>query len=97
MARHGKKYLEAAKQIDETREYSPIEALALIKNVAFANFDETVEVHARLGIDPRQAEQAVRSTVTLPHGTGTVVRVLVFAAGEAERIALEDGDDYAGS
>ncbi|MDQ2682316.1 MAG: 50S ribosomal protein L1 [Chloroflexota bacterium] len=97
MAKHGKKYLEAAKQVDEHREYSPLEALTLIKNVAYANFDETVEVHARLGIDPRQADQAVRSTVTLPHGTGTVVRVLVFAAGEAERVALDAGADFAGS
>jgi large subunit ribosomal protein L1 len=65
--------------------------------MAYANFDETVEVHARLGIDPRQADQSIRTTVTLPHGTGKVVRVLVFAAGEAERIAREAGADYAGS
>jgi large subunit ribosomal protein L1 len=97
MPRHGKKYLEAAKRVDEDKEYSPAEALALIKDVAFANFDETVEVHARLGIDPRQADQAVRSTVTLPNGTGKVVRVLVFAAGEGERIALDAGADFAGS
>ena len=73
------------------------DALALIKDVAFANFDETVEVHARLGIDPRQAEQSIRTTVTLPHGTGKGVRVLVFAAGEGERIALDAGADFAGS
>jgi large subunit ribosomal protein L1 len=97
MARHGKKYLEAIKKIDETREYLPDEALALIKEIAYAGFDETVEIHARLGIDPRQAEQSVRTTVTLPHGTGKGVRVLVFAAGEAERVALEAGADYAGS
>ena len=66
------------------------------QEIAFAGFDETVEVHARLGIDPRQADQAVRSTVILPHGTGKIVRVLVFAAGEAERIALDNGADYAG-
>ncbi len=97
MAQHGKKYLEALKKVEEGKEYSADDALALIKEVAFATFDETVEVHARLGIDPRQAEQAVRSTVTLPHGTGKVVRVLVFAAGEGERIALDAGADYAGS
>lgn len=97
MARHGKKYLEAAKKVDEDKEYLPAEALSLIKEIAYAGFDETVEVHARLGIDPRQADQAVRSTVTLPHGTGKGVRVLVFAAGEGERIALEAGADYAGS
>jgi len=97
VAKHGKKYLEAIKKVDEAKEYAPAEALALIKDIAYATFDETVEVHARLGIDPRQAEQAVRSTVTLPHGTGKVVRVLVFAAGEGERIALEAGADFAGS
>ncbi|MGH2617599.1 MAG: 50S ribosomal protein L1, partial [Thermomicrobiales bacterium] len=70
---------------------------SLLKDVSFANFDETVEVHARLGIDPRQADQAVRSTVVLPHGTGKIVRVLVFAAGEAERIAKDAGADYAGT
>ena len=65
--------------------YEADAALALIKEISFAGFDETVEVHARLGVDPRQAEQGVRSTVTLPHGTGKIVRVLVFAAGEGER------------
>jgi large subunit ribosomal protein L1 len=93
----GKKYIEAAKLVDEGRQYTVEEASGLIKKVAFANFDETIEIHARLGIDPRQADQAVRSTVTLPHGSGRQVRVLVFAAGEAERAALEAGADYAGS
>jgi large subunit ribosomal protein L1 len=97
MPKHGKKYLEAAKKVDETAEYGADAAIALIKDMAYANFDETVEVHARLGIDPRQADQSIRTTVTLPHGTGKVVRVLVFATGEAERIAREAGADYAGS
>lgn len=97
MARHGKKYLEAAKLIEPERQYTVEEAAELIKKVAFANFDETIEIHARLGIDPRQADQAVRSTVTLPHGSGREVRVLVFAAGEAERAALDAGADYAGT
>src|SRR5680860_653698 len=82
MASHGKAYLEAAKLIDEDRTYT---------------LDEAVEMHARLGIDPRQADQAVRTSVSLPHGTGQPVRVLVFAAGEAERVALDAGADYAGT
>jgi large subunit ribosomal protein L1 len=97
MPKHGKKYEEAAKKVDADKLYTPDEGVALLKEVAYANFDETVEVHARLGIDPRQADQTVRSTVVLPHGTGKTVRVLVFAAGEAERIAREAGADYAGS
>lgn len=96
MAKHGKKYDDALKKIEHGKEYRVADALPLLKEVAFAGFDETVEVHATLGIDPRQADQTVRSTVTLPHGTGKVVRVLVFAAGEAEKIALDAGADYAG-
>ena len=97
MPKRGKKYLEAEKKIESDRLYTPDEGLTLLRDVAFANFDETVEAHARLGIDPRQADQTVRSTVVLPHGTGKVVRVLVFAAGEAERVARESGADYAGT
>lgn len=96
MARHGKKYLEALKKIEDERLYTIEEASSLLKDVAFANFDETIELHASLGIDPRQADQTVRSNVVLPHGSGRQVRVLVFAAGEAERVALEAGADYAG-
>ncbi|MBA3643524.1 MAG: 50S ribosomal protein L1 [Chloroflexia bacterium] len=97
MSKHGKKYAAALAQVDEERQYLPDEAIALLKQIAYAGFDETIEVHARLGIDPRQADQAVRSNVILPHGTGKQVRVLVFAAGEAERIALDAGADYAGT
>lgn len=97
MPKHGKKYVEVAKLVDDDRQYTVEEAAELLKKIAFANFDETVELHARLGIDPRQADQAVRSTVTLPHGSGRQVRVLVFAAGEAERAALDAGADFAGS
>jgi large subunit ribosomal protein L1 len=97
MPKHGKKYNEAAKKVEHGREYTPDDAIALLKQVAYANFDETVEVHANLGIDPRQADQTVRSNLILPHGTGKVVRVLVFAQGEAERIARESGADYAGA
>ncbi|HEV2529230.1 MAG TPA: 50S ribosomal protein L1 [Thermomicrobiales bacterium] len=97
MVRHGKKYQEAEKKVEAGRLYTPDEAVSLVKDVAYASFDETIEVHFRLGIDPRQADQNVRTTAILPHGTGKVVRVLVFASGEAERIALENGADYAGS
>ncbi len=97
MPNHGKKFTDAVKQIEPERNYLPDEAIDLLKRVAFAKFDETIEVHARLGIDPRQADQTVRSTVVLPHGTGKQVRVLVFAAGEAERVALDAGADYAGT
>lgn len=97
MARHGKKFTAALEKVDLEKQYQVADALTLIKDVAFANFDETVEIHARTGVDPRQADQAIRTTVTLPHGTGKIVRVLVFAAGEGERIALEAGADYAGS
>ncbi len=96
MAKHGKKYLEALKKIEHERLYTIEEASSLLKDVTFANFDETIELHASLGIDPRQADQTVRSNVVLPHGSGKQVRVLVFAAGEAERAALEAGADYAG-
>ncbi|MFM9105151.1 MAG: 50S ribosomal protein L1 [Chloroflexota bacterium] len=97
MPKHGKKYQAAAKLVDPDKLYLPDEAVSLLKQVAYANFDETLEVHARLGIDPRQADQAVRSTVVLPAGTGKTVRVLVFAAGEAEKVARDNGADYAGS
>ncbi|MDQ3044902.1 MAG: 50S ribosomal protein L1 [Chloroflexota bacterium] len=97
MPKHGKKYNEAEKKVDSEKLYAPDEGVSLLKEVSFAQFDETIEVHARLGIDPRQADQTVRATVVLPHGTGKTVRVLVFAAGEAERIALASGADYAGT
>src|ERR671919_2366224 len=96
MPKHGKKYLEAGKKIESEKLYAPDEAVSLLREIAFANFDETDEWHTRLGIDPRQADQVVRSTVILPHGTGKLVRVLVFAAGEADRIARDAGADYVG-
>ena len=94
--RHGKQYQAAASKVDRSRAYSPDEAAALVKDTSFTKFDATVEAHLRLGIDPRHADQQVRSTVTLPHGTGKAVRVLVFAKGDAERIAREAGADYVG-
>ena len=97
MPRHGKKFQDAEKKVDASKLYSVADASELLKEIAFANFDESVELHARLGIDPRQADQTVRSSVTLPYGTGQEVRVLVFAAGEAERVALDAGADYAGT
>lgn len=94
MPRHGKRYLEAKKQIAAGREYGLEEAIKLLKQIAFAKFNETVELHARLGIDPRQSDQQVRTTVLLPAGLGKSVRVLVFAEGEAARYAEAAGADY---
>jgi large subunit ribosomal protein L1 len=93
MPKHGKKYLAAAEKIDRQSLYSPEEAIKLAKEVAPAKFDETVELHLRLGIDPRHSDQQVRTTVILPHGLGKTVRVLVFAEGEAAQIAQEAGAD----
>jgi len=97
--KRGKRYLEALKLVDESKVYSPQEAIKIVKETASktANFDATIEAHLRLGIDPRHADQQVRGTVTLPAGTGKPVRILVFAQGEAERIAQEAGADYVGS
>lgn len=97
MAKHGKKFREAAALVEEGREYTIDEAIELLGQMPERNFDETLEMHARLGIDPRQADQTVRTSVILPHGSGRQVRVLVFAAGEAERAALDAGADYAGT
>jgi large subunit ribosomal protein L1 len=93
MAKHGKKYDAAIEKIDRENLYSPEEAIKLAKEVAPAKFDETVELHLRLGIDPRHSDQQVRSTVLLPNGLGKTVRVLVFAESEAARIAQDAGAD----
>jgi large subunit ribosomal protein L1 len=93
---HGKKYLEAAKLVDRERIYSPDEAAALAKETAYVSFDSTVEAHLRLGVDPRHADQMVRGTVVLPHGTGKVVRVAVFAQGDKAQEALRAGADEVG-
>ncbi len=97
MSKTGKNAVAARAKVDRQKLYSPEEAIELMRDASFAKFDETVEMHARLGIDPRQADQAVRTTVTLPHGTGSSVRVLVFAQGEAARIAEEAGADFVGA
>jgi large subunit ribosomal protein L1 len=93
---HGKKYLEAAKLVDRDRVYPPAEAAALAKETAFVSFDSTLEAHLRLGVDPRHADQMVRGTVVLPHGTGKVVRVAVFAQGDKAQEALRAGADEVG-
>lgn len=97
MPKHGKKYLAAAAKVDQNRLYTPDEAIVLVKETSYVNFDPTVEVHLRLGIDPRHADQNIRTTVALPHGTGKSVRVLVFAQGEAVQASLDAGADFAGS
>jgi large subunit ribosomal protein L1 len=93
MPRRGRKYQEAAAKVEHDRLYSREEAVKLIKETAYTNFDPTVEVHFRLGVDPRHADQQVRDVVVLPHGLGKEVRVLVFAEGEDARLAEEAGAD----
>jgi large subunit ribosomal protein L1 len=94
MPKHGKKFVEALNKIDKEKVYSPYEALELVKSVSFASFDETVEVHLRTGLDPRQADQQIRDIVVLPNGLGKTVRVLVFAQGEAAAAARSAGADF---
>ncbi len=94
MPKHGKKYLEAAAKIDRTKQYEPMEALKLAQETSFTKFDGTIEVHMRLGVDTRHADQQVRDTVMLPHGLGRTIRVLVFAEGDAAREAQKEGADY---
>ena len=96
MARHGKNYQNAVKLVERTSVYPPLEAIELAKKAAHAKFDETVELHLLMGIDPRNASQQVRGVALLPHGLGKKVRVLVFAQGEAVRIAETAGADYVG-
>ena len=95
--KRSKAYREAADKIDVTKSYAPLEAVRLAKSSAKAKYDETVEVAMRLGVDPRKADQMVRGTVNLPHGTGKVSRVLVFANGDKAEAAREAGADHVGS
>jgi large subunit ribosomal protein L1 len=96
MPKHGKRYEEAAKRYDKHTAYAAVEAIGLVKTLAAASFDETVDAVFRLGIDPRKADQLVRGTVSLPHGTGKEVRVAVFAPSDKQREAEEAGADVVG-
>jgi large subunit ribosomal protein L1 len=96
MPQHGKKYREAAKLVDPMKAYAPGEAVELVRQTSVVNFDPSVEAHIRLGVDPRHADQMVRGTVVLPHGTGKIVRVAVFAQGEKAQEALRAGADEVG-
>ena len=97
MAAHGKRYQDIAKLVDHTQVYSLEEAVALARETSGVKFDASVEAHLRLGVDPRHADQMVRGTVVLPHGTGKIVRVAVFAQGEKAQEALRAGADEVGS
>jgi large subunit ribosomal protein L1 len=92
-----KKYDQALSKIDREKRYTIAEACALVKEVSFAKFDETIEVAARLGVNPKHADQMIRSSVALPHGTGKTVRVLVFAKGDRATQATEAGADFVGA
>jgi len=96
MSRDSKKYLEAKSKVDRTRHYDPVEAISLLKEVATASFDETVELAVKLGVNPKHADQQVRGAVVLPHGTGKELRVIVFAKGEKAKEAEDAGADMVG-
>ena len=95
--KHGKKYTESAKQYDRAKQYEAGEAIDLVLNNAKAKFDETIELHVRLGVDPKQADQQVRGVIVLPNGTGKTVRVLVLSKGEKADAATAAGADYVGA
>ena len=97
MAKRGKKYQEASKLVDKAKTYSPEEAVELAKKASYVKFDQTVELHLRMGVDPRSADQQVRGVILLPNGLGKKTRVLVFTQGEGVRLAQEAGADYAGA
>jgi large subunit ribosomal protein L1 len=96
MPEHGKKYRQVAEKLDRDKLYDPAEAVALVKDLAPAKFDETVEIHIRTGLDPRHADQIVRDAAALPHGTGKTRRVIAFATGDLAREALAAGADEVG-
>ena len=97
MSKRGKNYLDNIAKVDRLQTYQPKEAIDLVKSMASAKFDETVEMHMSLNVDPRHADQQVRSIVSLPAGTGKTVRIMVFAEGEAVRMAEQAGADYVGT
>src|SRR5439155_7829606 len=97
MAQHGKRYRQARSAFDRETEYSPVEAIRLLKDQQLAKFDETVEVHFRLGLNVRHSDEQLRGTLMLPHGTGKDVRIVVFAEGDKAREAEEAGADVVGS
>lgn len=97
MAKKGKKYIEAAKAVDPTKQYTPEEAVDLLKKIDFAKFDETVEVAYRLNVDPKQADQQIRGAVVLPNGTGKTAKVIVFAQGDQAKAAEDAGADIVGA
>ena len=97
MATRGKKFRESSKLIESSKIYDPKEAIAIAKKAAYAKFDETVELHLRMGVDPRAADQQVRGTALLPNGLGKQVRVVVFAQGEGARLASDAGVEYVGA
>ncbi len=94
MPRRGKKYLDAIQKVDRNKLYSPKEALELAKEVSYANFDATVELHLNMGLDPRRSDQQIRGVVRLPHGLGKPVRVVAFVTPDLEKVAKEAGADY---
>jgi large subunit ribosomal protein L1 len=96
MAKHGKKYQESAKLVEQNKTYLPQEAIELTKKISYTKFDESLELHLRMGLDPRHADQQIRGVVLLPHGLGKKIRILVFTQGEAVRIAEEAEADYVG-
>jgi large subunit ribosomal protein L1 len=96
MAKHGKAYLDAKQRFDRSREYSPAEAIALVKQLSTAKFDESVEVHVRTGLNVRHADEQLRGTIALPHGLGKEVKIAVFAQGDKAREAEEAGADIVG-
>ena len=97
MGKHGKRYQDAAKLVEHGKSYDPVEAMSLLKDTSTTKFDGSVEAHIRLGVDPRHAEQMVRGTVGLPHGSGKVVRVAVFAQGDKAGEATAAGADFVGA
>ena len=97
MPKHSKRFVELQSKVDRLKNYTPAEAIDLVKSCSNAKFDETVEIHLRMGVDPRYADQQVRGVVTLPNGTGRTVRILVFAGPDGQSIARDAGADYVGA